>query len=54
MTKFMQYAVVAAKEALDDAGWHPESPQEQEMTVNPPFSSEVLTQTCSTLYRASA
>ncbi|MCJ1482856.1 Mitochondrial beta-keto-acyl synthase [Schaereria dolodes] len=32
MTKFMQYAVVAAKEALDDAGWCPESLEEQEMT----------------------
>ncbi|MCJ1357218.1 MAG: Mitochondrial beta-keto-acyl synthase [Icmadophila ericetorum] len=32
MTKWMQYAVVAAKEALDDAGWHPKDPHEQEMT----------------------
>ena len=33
MAKFMQYAIVAAQEALDDAGWHPESPRDQDMTV---------------------
>ena len=33
MAKFMQYAVVATKEALEDADWHPEDPKEQEMTV---------------------
>ncbi|MCJ1434960.1 Mitochondrial beta-keto-acyl synthase [Xylographa pallens] len=32
MAKFMQFAVVAAKEALDDANWHPQEPIEQEMT----------------------
>ncbi|MCJ1248019.1 Mitochondrial beta-keto-acyl synthase [Trapelia coarctata] len=32
MPKFMQYAMVAAKEALDDAGWHPEDPKDMEMT----------------------
>jgi len=34
MPKFMQYAMVAAKEALDDAGWHPEDPNDLEMTVS--------------------
>lgn len=33
MARYMQYAVVAAAEALGDAGWHPESPKELEMTV---------------------
>ncbi|MCJ1390133.1 Mitochondrial beta-keto-acyl synthase [Xylographa bjoerkii] len=32
MAKFMQYAIVTAKEALDDANWHPEDTKEQEMT----------------------
>lgn len=34
MAKFMQYAVVAAKEALDDARWKPESAEAQEATVS--------------------
>ena len=34
MSKFMQYALVAAKEALDDAEWAPEDPLEQEATVS--------------------
>lgn len=33
MTPWMQYAVIATKMALDDAGWHPEDRQGQEMTV---------------------
>ena len=33
MARFMQFAIVAAKEALDDADWHPQEPVEQEMTV---------------------
>ena len=33
MAKFMQYAVVASQEALDDAHWHPKSEEDQEMTV---------------------
>lgn len=34
MPKFMQYAMVAAKEALDDAGWYPEDPNDLDMTVS--------------------
>ena len=34
MTPWMQYAVIAAKMALDDAGWHPEDHHAQEMTVS--------------------
>ena len=34
MPRFMQYAMVAAKEALDDAGWRPEDPNDLEMTVS--------------------
>lgn len=30
----MQYALAASQEALDDAGWHPESEHDKEMTVN--------------------
>lgn len=30
----MQYALAASQEALDDAGWHPESEHEKELTVN--------------------
>lgn len=33
MSTFMQYAVAASQEALDDAAWHPETLKEQEMTV---------------------
>ncbi|KAL8651904.1 MAG: hypothetical protein Q9210_002994 [Variospora velana] len=31
-SKFMQYAITAAHEALEDASWHPKSEEEQEMT----------------------
>ena len=34
MAQYMQFAAVAAREALDDAGWHPEDPKEQDMTVS--------------------
>lgn len=40
MVKFMQYATIAAKEALDDAGWHPQSSLEQETTVDHMLFSE--------------
>lgn len=30
----MQYALAASQEALDDAGWHPDSEHDKEMTVN--------------------
>ena len=33
MAKFMQYGIVAAKQALDDAAWYPEDSAAQEMTV---------------------
>lgn len=33
MSKFMQYAVTASQEALDDAGWYPQSEEEREMSV---------------------
>ena len=33
MSNFMEYAVVAAHEALEDAGWKPETEEEQEMAV---------------------
>lgn len=33
-SKHMQYALAASQEALDDAGWHPESEHDKEMTVN--------------------
>lgn len=29
----MQYALAASHQALEDAGWHPDSEQEKEMTV---------------------
>ncbi|KAL8731434.1 MAG: hypothetical protein Q9166_003409 [cf. Caloplaca sp. 2 TL-2023] len=32
MSKFMQYAVTASQEALEDAGWHPKTKEQQEMT----------------------
>ena len=32
MAKFTQYAVAATEQALDDAGWRPETQEEQEMT----------------------
>jgi 3-oxoacyl-(acyl-carrier-protein) synthase len=33
MPTFMQYAVVAAQEALNDAKWQPANPTDQEATV---------------------
>lgn len=33
MATFTQYAVVAAEEALSDAGWRPESEEERSMAV---------------------
>lgn len=33
MSKWMQYAMAAAHEALDDAKWHPEGELQKEMTV---------------------
>ena len=34
MSTFMQYAMLAASEALDDAAWRPETDQQREMTVS--------------------
>ena len=33
MAKFAQYAMAAAEEALDDAGWKPTTCEEKEATV---------------------
>lgn len=33
MSKFMKYASVAAREALEDANWCPNTEEQQEMTV---------------------
>lgn len=42
MSKFMQYAFTASQEALNDAGWYPQSEEEREMSVrlsrHPQFS----------------
>ena len=35
MSRFMKFGFVAAKEALNDANWHPQTAQEQKMTVPP-------------------
>ena len=37
MSTFMQYAMLAASEALDDAAWRPETDQQREMTVSREF-----------------
>lgn len=34
MSTFMQYAMIASKEALEDAEWRPETEQQREMTVS--------------------
>ena len=34
MSTFMQYAMLASGEALEDAGWHPETDHQREMTVS--------------------
>lgn len=34
MSTFMQYAMVASMEALEDAEWRPENEQQREMTVS--------------------
>lgn len=34
MSTFMQYAMAASSEALEDAGWSPSTGQQQEMTVS--------------------
>lgn len=33
MSRYMQYSMAAAKEALDDAKWYPENECQKEMTV---------------------
>ena len=33
MAQYVQYAFVAAQEALQDAGWYPQAGHDQEMTV---------------------
>ena len=33
MSTYMQYAIAATKEALDDAQWQPEEEDQKEMTV---------------------
>ena len=34
MSTFMQYAMAASSEALDDAAWRPRTDRQQEMTVS--------------------
>ena len=34
MSTFMQYAMLATSEALDDAAWRPETDQQRELTVS--------------------
>lgn len=34
MSTFMQYAMLASSEALEDAGWRPKIEQQREMTVS--------------------
>lgn len=34
MSKYMQYALVASQEALEDSGWQPVSEPEKELTVS--------------------
>jgi len=41
MSMFMQFAVSATQEALDDAGWHPDEEHDQEMTVGSRYSNTV-------------
>ena len=38
MSTFMQYAMQASVEALEDAAWHPKTDQQREMTVSQDFS----------------
>ena len=37
MSTFMQYAILASHEALQDARWRPDSDQQREMTVSQIF-----------------
>lgn len=34
MSTFMQYAMLASSEALEDAGWRPKTERQREMTVS--------------------
>jgi len=34
MSTFMQYAMTASHEALEDSGWKPQTTEQQEMTVS--------------------
>ena len=34
MSTYMQYAMQASSEALEDAGWRPNTDQQREMTVS--------------------
>ena len=37
MSTFMQYAMLASGEALENAAWHPKTDQQREMTVSRDF-----------------
>lgn len=56
MSTFMQYAMLASSEALEDAGWCPKGDQQREMTGvclgSGIGSLEVQYQTSVDLYRA--
>ena len=53
--RFMNFGSLAAMEALHDAGWHPQSDLEQEMTVWSPMAlATLLRDSAHTTVRASA
>jgi 3-oxoacyl-(acyl-carrier-protein) synthase len=42
LAPFMKYAILAADEALDDAGWRPETDAEKDMTVIDRISYSIM------------
>ena len=53
MARFAKFASVAAEEALQDAGWHPQSKPDQEATVSAFMTTSRPAVLKLTLFRAS-
>ncbi len=45
MAEFTQYAIAAAEEALDDAGWRPTTDEDKEATVQQLLFTRLVTAT---------
>lgn len=53
MATFAQYSLVAAREALKDAGWEPKKEEDLEATVSVPMNNMETSKACAHTTRAS-